>query len=365
MSGAPLILQAFRDPGRIDRFSLADWTLLLRQAAIANLTACLYYLAEEHAMLERIPAEAREHLAWSRALGQRHAQAVRFEIREIGRALAATGVPLVFLKGAAYALAQLPPARGRLFSDIDILVPKERLGEVESALMLHGWAGNHLDEYDQRYYREWMHEIPPMQHMRRQSLIDVHHAILPETAAARPDPAKLRAAAILVEGAAAVLAPEDMVLHSAVHLFYDGELDHGLRDLLDIHRLLLRFGAAPGFWERLPRRAAELELGRPLFYALRYAQQLLHTPVPAATRAAAEGGAPGALLLALMDQLFRRALLPTHASCADRFTGSARLLLYIRANWLRMPPLLLARHLFHKAFITPRDKRRAKADKPF
>lgn len=359
MSGAPLILQAFRDPGRMDRFSLTDWTLLLRQAAIANLTACLYYLAEEHGMLERIPAEAREHLAWSRALGERHAQAVRFEIREIGRALAATGVPLVFLKGAAYALAQLPPAHGRLFSDIDILVPQERLGEVEAALMLHGWAGNHLDEYDQRYYREWMHEIPPMQHVRRQSLIDVHHAILPRTAAAHPDPAKLRAAATPV-GGAAVFAPEDMVLHSAVHLFYDGELDHGLRDLLDIHRLLLRFGAEPGFWERLPRRAAELELGRPLFYALRYAQELLLTPVPdAAVDAARAAGAPNPLLLALMDQLFRRALLPTHASCGDWFTGGARFLLYIRANWLRMPPLLLARHLFHKAFITPRTATKA------
>ena len=31
-----------------------------------------------------------------------------------------------------------------------------------------------------------------------------------------------------------VLAPEDMVLHSAVHLYQEGELDHGMRDLLDL-----------------------------------------------------------------------------------------------------------------------------------
>ncbi|MDD5612097.1 MAG: hypothetical protein PHF75_03565, partial [Gallionella sp.] len=35
----------------------------------------------------------------------------------------------------------------------------------------------------------------------------------------------------------------------------------------------------------------------------------------------------------------------------------ARQLLYLRANWLRMPPVLLARHLFHKAFLSP-DKLR-------
>lgn len=30
-------------------------------------------------------------------------------------------------------------------------------------------------------------------------------------------------------------------------------------------------------------------------------------------------------------------------------------MLYVRGNWLRMPPLLLARHLFHKAFLSPRE----------
>jgi hypothetical protein len=61
------------------------------------------------------------------------------------------------------------------------------------------------------------------------------------------------------------------------------------------------------------------------------------------------------LLLALMDQLFGRALLPRHASCSDRLTPVALGLLYIRGNWLRMPPLMLARHLFHKAFISPKN----------
>jgi hypothetical protein len=353
----PLLVRVLRDPACMAGLALADWDLLLRQATAANLTVSLYYLAEEHALLERIPAQPREHLEWARALGERHRQAVRFEVAAIGSALAEAGVPLILLKGAAYLLAGLPPGPGRLFSDIDILVPKARVDEVEGALMLHGWAGNHLDAYDQRYYRQWMHELPPMQHNTRQSLIDVHHAILPETAALRPDPDKLRAAARPVAGAPGVrvLAPADMVLHSAVHLFYDGEFDKGLRDLADIHRLLQHFGATPGFWDELPRRAQELELARPLFYALRYARRLLGTEVPAATLAAAAGARPNRLLLALMDALFGRALLPVHASCADGFSKAARFALYVRGNWLRMPPLLLTRHLFHKAFISPRQ----------
>jgi hypothetical protein len=349
----PLAVQAFRQPQRMSAFSLAEWEMLLRQAASANLTAALYYLAEQHGQLEAMPARVREHLAWAHVQGERHRQGVRFEVRQIRRALAELDVPLILLKGAAYTMAGLPPAPGRLFSDIDVLVPKERLAEVEAALMLHGWAANHHDEYDQRYYREWMHELPPMEHVMRQSLIDVHHAILPETSKARPDPAALRAASRAIAGddGLRVFAPADMVLHSAVHLFYDGEFDHGMRDLIDIHRLLQQFGQEPGFWAELPQRAAQLQLERPLFYALRYAERLLGAAVPADVLAA---GRPPAPLLALMDALFGRALLPAHPSCADRYTGIALRLLYIRANWLRMPPLLLARHLFHKAFISPK-----------
>ena len=55
-----------------------------------------------------------------------------------------------------------------------------------------------------------------------------------------------------------------------------------------------------------------------------------------------------------MDGLFRRALLPMHASCAGPLTGAAHGALYVRGNWLRMPPLLLARHLWHKAFLSPK-----------
>jgi hypothetical protein len=352
----PLLIQVLRAPARAATLRLPEWDLLLRQARAAELLASLCLLLREHGLEQEAPAPARRHLEWALAHWRRHAQAVHFELAEIRAALAGPGLPLLLLKGAAYLAAGLPAAEGRLFSDVDILVPKERLGEVEGALMLHGWASTHHDPYDQRYYREWMHELPPLRHMHRQTVIDVHHAIVPETAALRPDPARLRAAARPLPGQPGlqVLAPADMVLHSATHLFSEGEFHHGLRDLFDLHRLLLHFGAEPGFWAALPERARELQLERPLFYALRYATRLLGTPVPAEVLEAAGAGRPNPALLALMDALFARALLPPHASCARAFDGAARAALYVRGNWLRMPPLLLSRHLFHKAFISPK-----------
>jgi hypothetical protein len=352
------LIRILRDPGQIAGLGLPDWDLLLRQSTSTNLSPALLALIEERGLLEDVPAQPRAHLEWVRALATRHRQAVRFEVDCIRAALRAGGgaAPLLLLKGAAYAMAGLRAGEGRLFADIDILVPKARLDAIESALMLHGWVSTQHDAYDQRYYRQWMHELPPMQHVRRRTSIDVHHAILPETAPVRPDPDKLRAAAVPIEGAPhlATLAPCDMVLHSAVHLFFDGEFDKGLRDLLDLHRLLQEFGDRPGFWEALPARARELQLGRPLFYALRYSRRLLGTPVPGVVLDAVAPLGPNPVLLALMDVLFGRALLPMHASCDDALSGLARFALYVRGNWLRMPPLLLARHLFHKAFLTPR-----------
>lgn len=351
-----LILKAFQNPEKLNSLSLADWDGLVRQARQANLLARLYSLLNERGLIETVPAQPRKHLEWAHAIAERHTLAVHWEVTLIRKALAQIGIPIILLKGAAYVMARLPAADGRLFSDIDIMAPKDRLNAVEAALMLHGWATSHHDAYDQHYYRAWMHELPPMQHIKRLTVIDVHHAILPETAAIHPDPEKLRAAASGLDGYhdLMVLAPCDMVLHSATHLFHGGELEHGLRDLVDIDSLLRHFGSTTSFWPELIERAEELELTRPLFYALRYTALMLHTPVPMET--AARISRPNPLILALMDNLFVRALMPAHPGCSDWLTGTAHRLLYVRANWQRMPPLLLARHLFHKAFISPGQK---------
>lgn len=331
---------------------------MLRQARNSNLLAHLYALLEERGLIEQVPPQPREHLESSHVIAERHIQAVQWEVTLIRKALVKIGVQVILLKGAAYVMAKLPSARGRLFSDIDIMVPKDSLNEVEAALMLHGWAATHHDAYDQRYYRTWMHELPPMRHIKRSTVIDVHHAILPETAYFHPSPEKLRAASQTLDGYddLKVFAPVDMVLHSAAHLFHEAELDNGLRDLVDIDSLLRHFSNMPSFWPKLVERAKELELTRPLFYALRYCALILHTQIPVDTMRAAEVGRPSRPTLTLMDILLTRALLPVHPSCSDRLTGVARRMLYVRANWLRMPPLLLARHLFHKAFISPKTE---------
>jgi hypothetical protein len=333
--------------------SLAEWDLLVRQARRADLLGRLAKLAEAADVIGDIPAAPRRHLESARRLVDRHAVAVRWEIEQISKALAPSGIPVVLLKGGAYAAAGLPAARGRVFSDIDIMVPQTELLRAERILVAHAWFPGKLDEYDKRYYREWMHEIPPLRHIKRGSVLDVHHTILPPTSKPKPDARKLLAAAVPVVGFEEiyVLAPADMVLHSATHLFYDGELNHGLRDLVDLDDLLRDFSAKdPGFWQALVDRAFEMELAQPLFYGLRYAQRFLGTPVPEFVRKAIARAGPSRVMRPVMDALFDRALMPDHATCSDWFTPTARWLLFVRSHYLRMPLRLLIPHLTRKAW---------------
>jgi hypothetical protein len=267
---------------------------------------------------------------------------------------------LLLLKGAAYIAANLPAASGRLIGDIDLLVPLEKMNAVETVLAEFGWKPGQQDPYDERYYRQWMHEIPPLGHGERGSVLDVHHTILPPTAKPKTDPQKLFEATQEIKPGIWALAPTDMVIHSAAHLFHEGEFDHGLRDLLDLDRLLRHFGDKDDqFWLQLQPRSEDLDLQRPLFYALRYVQHFFHTPVPSPVLEVANTSKPSSLALQIMDFCFLRAFQPDHTSCNARGTGIARFALYVRSHYLRMPMYLLLPHLIRKFWMRyfPAQKR--------
>ncbi|HSQ81363.1 MAG TPA: nucleotidyltransferase family protein [Casimicrobiaceae bacterium] len=330
------------------------WEELVRRAREANLLGTLASRLAERGLLDAVPAAPRAHLVAARIQSQAQQRAVRREIRELARVLGPLGVPIVLLKGAAYLQADLPAARGRLFSDVDIMVPKDRLVEVESALMQSGFVTTHHHPYDQRYYREWMHELPPMQHVKRQTVLDVHHAIAPETSRVHPDSALLLRDALLLSGhpGFAVLAPTDMVVHCATHLFQDEEFGHGPRDLVDFDVLLRHFGADDAFWPELLSRSADLDLGRPLYYALRWTSRIHRTPIPPEIIDASARHAPPMPVRKLMDSLLGPALDPTAARASTRW---ARRALYVRGHWLKMPPHRLAWHLTVKALRRDED----------
>ena len=349
-----LVLAALRDPCTVPALPTAHLDLTLRLMRRARLLGRLAWRLRQAGALEAQPPVVADQLQSALVISEARARAARWELNRLAWALDdLRDVPLVAMKGCAYLLAGTPNANGRLFADVDLLVPEADLPAVELRLHGRGWMGKELAPYDDLYYRRWTHELPPMTHVEREVEVDLHHSILMRTARLKPAPALLFEAARQVPGSRyKVLAPVDMVLHSIVHLFYGGEMDDALRELVDIDDLLSHFSASePGFWKEFWPRAEMLDLERPAYYGLRYARVLLGTPVPDEALAAARAGAPSAPVRWLMDRLLPRALLPDHPDYPNRITELARLLLFVRSHWVKMPPLMLVRHLAFKFYI--------------
>ena len=334
------LLLALRAPESIVWQDAARWNAVI---AVARGEMLLGTLAARALPYAETALEGRLQ-AFFRAVVDADAQAQRLALWEADmarRALARLDLPVVLLKGTAFAAAGLPAAAGRQIGDLDILVPETALNCVEQALIKADWEWVKSDEYDARYYREHMHELPPMIHATRDRMIDVHHTILPRTHRITPDAAGLIADARPLNGrfvGLSILSPPDMVCHAAAHLFADGDLAGGLRNLWDIDRLLRHFVAVEDdFYAVLAARAARHDLSMAMARALRLSYQLFATPVADVYRR------PHA-----SDALYRRRLLARNGWGRET-RPVTRLGFYVRSHWMRMPPMMLAQHLLTKA----------------
>jgi len=334
---ARLLVAALRDPASVCALGPDDWTALLTAARAERLIGTLAVRLDVRILppaVTRILADAAEGAAQER-------RAALWEAEMARRALAPLGVPVVLLKGTAFVAAGLDAGRCRAIGDLDILVPRAALPEVERALIAAGWEWVKADAYDDDYYRRWMHELPPLIHRERDRMIDVHHTILPPTARPTPDAAALIVDAVPLGpeqgGGLAVLSPADMIVHAAAHLFADGDMAGGLRNLWDIDRLLREY-ASDAFWQTLGARATLHELTGSVRRAVRLATDLYATPVPAEWGGGRVAG----------DAPYRRRLFARDGWGRQPYPFT-RLGFYVRSHWLRMPPAMLARHLWIKA----------------
>ncbi len=321
VSDARPLARALADPATTAALDGEGWTALIAMARAEQLIGTLAV------RLQGVPAPASvaRILEDARASAEHGRRAALWEAEMARRALAPLGCPVVLLKGTAFVAAGLLAGRGRSIGDLDILVPRSDIDAVEAALLGAGWEWVKPDPYDDAYYRRWMHELPPLIHRDRDRMIDVHHTILPLTARPTPDAAALIAGRVELGNGLSVLSPNDMIVHAAAHLFADGDLAGGLRNLWDIRCLVEEFGI-----EGLTERAAHHGLSAEVARALRLTASVFDG-------VAARGS----------DRAFVRRLL-ARDGWGRPTRPVTRFAFYVRSHWLRMPPAMLARHLWTK-----------------
>ncbi len=334
MKDAAILVRALRDPASTTALDSGGWTALLTLARAELLLGTLARRLEGIDLPQPIQAaliDARLNAEYQRRSALWEADCAR-------RALTEFDGEIVLMKGTAYIAAGLKAGEGRHIGDLDIMVAHKAIAEAERLLLTQGgWEWVKEDAYDDAYYRNHMHELPPLIHKERDRMIDVHHTILPMTARPQPDAAAMLDDAIDIGNGLSIFAPEDMVCHCAAHLIADGDLTGGLRNLWDMHCLLSEFSAQDTqFWAQLAARSRHHQLQPAVQRAARLSARLYGTSIPQSWAKAH-----------WHDSLFIRRIL-----ARDGWgRGSApltRLLFYIRSHWLRMPPLMLARHLWTK-----------------
>ncbi|HEX8450167.1 MAG TPA: nucleotidyltransferase family protein, partial [Allosphingosinicella sp.] len=294
MRDSRLLVRLLADPSSAG--GVKDWTSLIAVARAESLSGSLAW----RLIGQALPPAVEAVLDSARRDGEAARVQALWEAEMARRALGPLGIPVILLKGTAYAAAGLEAALGRSIGDLDILVPRRALPDAERALLAAGWEWVKEDGYDDQYYRRWMHELPPLIHRARDRMIDVHHAILPLTARPKPDMEAMIAGRVPLDDGLFVLSPADMIVHAATHLFADGDLAGGLRNLWDIDRLIRQFsGRGSDFTAQLSEGARRHDLVPAVARALRLARSLYGTPVDELLAGRARPS----------DRLFRRRLL--------------------------------------------------------
>ena len=345
--GVALLLAALSDPASTAAYDESVWDRLIPLARSARLLGVLAPRVYVHGDSSKLPGRVQRHLDAGLIEARFRRQKTLFLLHTITPIVQRHAGPWVLLKGAAYIAQDLPLARGRLPTDVDLMVSRTSLDGIEQALKNAGWEFEKNDPYDQHYYRAWSHELPPMVAAGQAMELDLHHTILPPVGRIRPDTARLFADAVPVQGSPFhVLCPEDQVLHAVVHLVHDSDFVGRLRDLLDIDAMFRRLQLSdPAARRALVERARLHGMEKPLRLAAQLSAGWFGTPGCDALLAET-ASAVSPLYGKWIASLASRVLPPINARQGP--TQFAARLLEARSHWLRMPPWLLAYHTASK-----------------
>ncbi|MEM7570317.1 MAG: nucleotidyltransferase family protein [Pseudomonadota bacterium] len=340
-----MLWQVLADPQQLlglDGRALSDLIRLAWQQALAPR---LGTLAQEAGLLPELPQLAGRTLADLALEGRANARRLQFEIERIEAALRGAPYPVVLLKGGAYHAADYTFSRGRLASDVDILVPHSALDACEKTLIESGWEMEVKSAYAEGYYRQWMHELPPLRHAERGTLIDVHHTLVPLVGRLKPVPDALIDAAVETSYGS-LLRPSfaDMFVHAALHVFYDGDFHRCLRGFLDLRSLL---ESVPDHQDasidQILERAALHDAHRPVADALAMLEKHAALRLTREQKNFVRRHGRFAGLDSVFIWLYEQRAFQTQPFRYDD-PWLAKAALYARSHWITMPPLMLARH---------------------
>ena len=336
-----------------------QWQFIIQILRESNLLASCYVRLERENALVNLPEFALKHMKSAYMYSQRQAKQVEYECQEIIKTLKAVEIDPIFLKGASYTLRKSINSRGRVYSDIDILVKKSDIEVAEETLLQQGWRGQKLTRYDDKYFRKWTHEIPPMFHVRRGTVLDLHHHIILPISGRKTNLSLLTADLLTTESGALVLSVEAAILHSAVHLTLNDDVSNAYRDILDIVSLI-ESHQNDDFWQNLQTLAIKCNFSQELYICLKLANKIAGINCPKEMIKALRGQNNKFNLAKLNDwfieQVFYYAILPHSQLIQTKHHKIALWWVYLRGHVKKMPLKVLIPHACTKIYFAICDQ---------
>ena len=334
------IIDVIKSPETLAHFSLAQWNDLVFILRKEKLLARVYLLLSEQSLLHIIPEPALRHFSNAVKMSTKQAIIAKSEAEKLSSSLSDKARYIVFLKGVAYSLSNSPAALGRIYADIDIVVPKESLKSIEEFLTVFGWYSEELDDYDEHYYRQWAHEIPPMCHSSRGTVLDIHHNLVPPVSGKHIDIESFIENYREEVGGVTVLSEPAKFFHSAIHLFFNDDMTSAFRDMTDLY--LITKSQSSSFYVDLLNIIDDYGFEKECMLALYFLQTGYDVVFPQSviTRLVEFKKKSNRWELRLLARL----IAPKHKLLVQ---GESRLVQFLgemRGHWLKMPMHILFYH---------------------
>lgn len=326
-----------------DAYSLAseDWQSVLWILETARLDAWLAAQLQPLDVIGSLPDTVKIRLSSAITYAKRQQQQVTYECVTLTRLLAEKHIEPLFLKGAAYVISPAFQSAGRICSDIDALVKREELEIAERHLKMNLWLSKEVDDYDDKYYREYAHEIPPMMQAERGTVLDLHHNLFLPVSGRAPDIAQFWGTRIQTESGLSTLAPAAALVHSMIHLLMNEEVTFGLRDCLDMQSIIDTHNSE-SFWQDVHQLVADNGF-HPEFQLLMSLLCSLFNRDTVKQQINLEHF-NNSLKNRFWLWCYCKAVLPDHPLLHNPFAGIARAAVYCRGHSQKMPLVTLLKH---------------------
>ncbi len=258
----------------------AQWEALVDEAVRQRIAAFAWHRLSRGPARSSMPETVQQRLRDLYLRGAFRNTLLLREAADIAARLTARGVPVLFLKGVHLAAHTYAEPALRSMADIDLMVPRDRLADVDRMFVEWGWGPLPRPDIE-AFCRRFPHTAPL--HKEGSFPFEVHYAIERPTSPFRIDVDGLweRARTIDIEGVPVrVLSTEDLLLHLCLHASYHHRFDRApLKSLVDVAVVTDRHEGEID-WTGLSERAAVWGASPFVYCTLRLARELLDAAVP-------------------------------------------------------------------------------------